>query len=109
MRIAMIGGIERGLDLYERVASRAGHSIEIHSGHMRGTGVANLEALLARADFVIVLTDVNSHGAVQHARRFLRRANVRHILLRRCGVSRFAALLDEQSRAPQDCEQRRAG
>jgi hypothetical protein len=109
MRIAMVGGIERGLDLFERVAARGGHTIEIHGGHMRGTGVANLEALISRADFVIVLTDVNSHGAVQHARRFLRRANVRHILLRRCGVSRFSELLDELTRVPQESVQRRAG
>jgi hypothetical protein len=67
-----------------------------------------LESLISRSDFVIVLTDVNSHGAVQYARKVLRREKVRFILLRRCGVSRFAELLDDLPKATEDTVQRRA-
>lgn len=94
MRIGIIGGIERSEALYKRMAEAAGHRLEVHSGHIGGRGIATLESLIARVDVAIVLTDVNSHGAVQSARRFARRLGVRELLVRRLGAARFAELLD---------------
>ena len=99
-RIGIVGGIERSEALYTRLAAAAGHRLEVHSGHTGGRGIATLESLLARVDVAVILTDVNSHGAVQSARRFARRFGVRELLLRRCGVARFTELLDELSHEP---------
>jgi len=96
-RIGIIGGIERSEALYKRLAADAGHELEVHSGHIGGRGIATLESLIARVDVAVVLTDVNSHGAVQSARRFARRFGVRERIVRRLGVARFVELLDELS------------
>jgi hypothetical protein len=95
MRIGIIGGIERSEALYRRLADDAGHRLEVHSGHIGGRGIETLEALIARVDVVVVLTDVNSHGAVQSARRFARRFDVPGRIVRRLGVARYTELLDE--------------
>lgn len=102
MRIGIVGGIERSESLYKRLAEDAGHELEVHSGHIGGRGIATLESLIARVDVAVVLTDVNSHGAVQSARRFARRFRVKERIVRRLGVARFHELLDEL-----DDEQRR--
>ena len=100
MRIGIVGGIERSEALYKRMAEEAGHTLEVHSGHTGGRGIASLESLIARVDVAVVLTDVNSHNAVQSARRFARRLGVRELILRRCGAARFSELLDELSHHP---------
>jgi hypothetical protein len=98
MRIGIIGGIERSEALYRRLAGDAGHRLEVHSGHIGGRGIDTLAALVARVDVVVVLTDVNSHGAVQSARRFARRFGVRERIVRRLGLARYSELLDELTR-----------
>jgi hypothetical protein len=97
MRIGIVGGIERSEALYKQMAVDAGHELEVHSGHIGGRGIATLESLIARVDVAVVLTDVNSHGAVQSARRLARRFRVRERIVRRLGVARFDELLDELS------------
>jgi hypothetical protein len=62
-----------------------------------GRGRASLAQLVDRCDVVIIITDVNSHGAVQFARQRLRLVGREPLLLRRCGPSRFASLLGELS------------
>lgn len=102
MRIGIVGGLDRAEGIYKRMAADAGHELEVHSGRTGGRGIATLESLIARIDVAVVLTDVNSHGAVQSARRFARRFGVRERIVRRLGVARFHELLDELSQ-----EQRR--
>lgn len=93
MHIGFVGGIERGESHYQALAARAGHVVEFHYGHVGGRGSPALESLIERSDVVVVLTDVNSHGAVQLARRLVRRSGVRLLLLRRCGLARFGELV----------------
>jgi len=95
MHIGLIGGVERSEADFVRLGERAGHVVEFHSGHMAGRGSTTLESLIDRAQLVVIVTDVNSHGAVLLARRLANKRGVRSILLRRCGVARFAALLAE--------------
>jgi hypothetical protein len=94
MRIGVIGGVERYESQYHRLAAKENHDLEFHGGHLAGRGVNELEALIVRADLVVIVTDVNSHGAVQLARRMVRRHGRRSLLLRRCGLSKFNELLD---------------
>jgi hypothetical protein len=64
---------------------------------MAGRGGDALSALVERSDLVIVVTDVNSHRAVLAARQHARALGRQCLLVRRCGLARFRALLSELS------------
>lgn len=100
MRIGIVGGLTRAGSHYCRLAASAGHELLFHDGWMGGRGVKSLEHLVERSDVVVVVTDVNSHGAVQLARSRLRAGGRSPVLLRRCGLARFGALLAELEPAP---------
>jgi len=97
MHIGLIGGLDRSEAQYRQLAEHTGHSIEWHTGGLAGRGASTLDALIERADLVIVVTAVNSHGAVWRARRLAKLRKKRLLLLARCGVSKFGLLLDELS------------
>ena len=93
MRIGWVGGMERNENDLVRLARAAGHHLAFHAGHMSGRGVEELDHLVERSDLVIILTDVNSHGAVIAARRLVRQRNKGSLVVRRLGAARFRALL----------------
>lgn len=97
MRIGWVGGRERNETQLERIAERNGHQLEFHSGHVGGRGASDLRALVERSDFVIIVTDVNSHGAVILAKKLAQRVGRVSLVTRRCGSSRFQALAEELS------------
>lgn len=113
MHIGLIGGVERGSHHYEHLAAENGHSVEIHSGHLAGRGVDTLAAIVERADIVVIITDVNSHGGMWTARRLAKARGRRCLLVRRMGPSRFRALVAEiggsKSSEPERSAQRRRG
>jgi hypothetical protein len=94
VRITFIGGLDRNEQDLIAIAARSGHFVELHKGHMQGRGSEKLEAAIARADFVVLVTDVNSHGAVQLARRLCQRAGLSPLIVRRCGAARFAQICE---------------
>ena len=94
MRIGWVGGRERNELQLEKIAERSGHQLEFHSGHVGGRGANDLRALVDRSDFLVIVTDVNSHGAVLLAKKLAQRAGRASLVIRRCGTSRFQALLD---------------
>jgi hypothetical protein len=97
MHIALVGGLDRSEAQYRQLAERAGHSIEWHTGDLAGRGSGALESIIERSDLVIVVTAVNSHGAVWRARKLVKLRSKRLLLLARCGVSKFGSLLSELS------------
>jgi hypothetical protein len=100
MKIAWIGGVERSEGQLKRVASAAGHDLVMHDGDMHGRGLHEIRAAVERADFVIVVTDVNSHGAAIYARRLCQKLGREVLVLRRCGVARFQQLLEAMAPQP---------
>jgi hypothetical protein len=94
MRIGIIGGLDRSESNYVRLAERYGHELLVHGGHLGGRGAGTLESLLEKSDVVVVVTDVNSHGALTLARRRLRDRGRTPLLMRKCGFTRFTALLE---------------
>lgn len=94
MRIGWIGGRERNEGQLERIAEDRGHELGFHSGHVGGRGASDLRALVERSDFLVIVTDVNSHGAVLLTKKLAQRRGRASLVIRRCGTSRFAALLD---------------
>lgn len=94
MKLAWIGGLSRSVESYAAIAAQLGHAIEFHDGAVGGRGADDLRRVIARAEVVVVLTDVNSHGAVSIARRCAREEGKRTLLLRRCGAARLRMLLE---------------
>lgn len=97
MRISWIGGLERNEGQIVNIAAEAGHNLEFHPGHVGGRGSNEIRAAIERADFVIILTDVNSHGAVLLAKKICRQLGRGSLVVRRCGPSRFRQLLEALS------------
>jgi len=94
MRIGWIGGRERNETTLERIAAQSGHVLEFHSGHVGGRGADGIRTLVERSDFVVIVTDVNSHGAVLLAKKMVQQVGRGSLVIRRCGSSRFQALLE---------------
>jgi hypothetical protein len=95
MRIGIIGGLDRNARDLESVAAAGGHRLETHTGVVGGSAsAASLRALVARADLVFVLTDVNSHNAVHIARRTARLHGIPLRILRRLSASHLGAYLN---------------
>ena len=102
MRIGWVGGLDRSKALFEEVAQRAGHTLEMHEGHVGGRGSTILEGVVARCDVLVIVTELNSHGGVMHAKRLARRAGRRSVLVRKGSVTalqRVIASLGGDTRA----------
>jgi hypothetical protein len=99
MRIGLVGGLDRNEGAYADLARRAGYRFEHHNRHLAGRGGAALDALVDRCDVVVVVTDVNSHGAAWRARRLARQRGSVCLVMSRCGPSKFVELLGELSRS----------
>jgi hypothetical protein len=93
MRVGIIGGVERNRGRYEQLARAAGCEVEFHHGHMNGRGPADLRSLVARCDVVVIITSVNSHGAVRLARQLLRKQNREPVIVQRFGICQFETML----------------
>lgn len=94
MRITCIGGLDRNEAKLEKMAAQAGHRLEFHTGITGGRGAAEIRAAIERADFVIVVTDINSHGGVLLARKLCRQLGRAALVVRKCGITRFQQLLE---------------
>lgn len=94
MRIGWIGGRERNETALEKIAERRGHTLEFHSGHVGGRGADSIRTLVERSDFLVIVTDVNSHGAVLLAKKAAAQLGRSSLVIRRCGSSRFQALIE---------------
>ncbi len=93
MRIAIIGGLERHEAEIERRASALGHELEFHRGRVGGRHADELEAMVQRCDVAIIVTRVNSHGAMYMAKRAAARHARPALLARTCSPSAFSALV----------------
>jgi predicted dehydrogenase len=98
MRIAVVGGLDRHVASLAKQAERAGHVAEFHHGRVGGRSAEDLEAIVERSDVVVIVTGVNSHGAVSIAKRAARRSGCPAVIARSCGPSRFEQVLSALSR-----------
>ena len=94
MNIALIGGVERNERALAKIAHEHGHALEFHGGHTQGRGIDTLRTAVGRADLVLVTTDVNSHNAVQVARKQARERGIECVVMRSCNPTRFRELLE---------------
>jgi hypothetical protein len=109
MRIGIIGGLDRNAHELAAVAEPGGHRVETHTGVVTGSASsASLRALVAQADLVFVLTDVNSHNAVHIARRTARLHGIPLRIVRRLSATHLAAYLDGGAAAAPEARMRAA-
>lgn len=94
MRIAVVGGLERHEPEIERRALALGHAVEFHRGRVGGRHTEELEAMVQRCDLSIIVTLVNSHGAMYIAKKAAGRATRPALITRTCGPSRFSQILE---------------
>jgi hypothetical protein len=94
MRIGWIGGLTRNEAQLSRMAEWAGHTLDFHSGEMSGSGADQLRRLVERADFIVLVTEINSHGAVILTKKMCHRLGRGSLVTRSCGTGRFQSLLD---------------
>jgi hypothetical protein len=94
VRIAVIGGLERHEGEVGRVAGTFGHTVEFHRGRVGGRHAGELEAIVRRCDFAVIVTRVNSHGAMYIAKRAAARYGRPLFIARTCSPSSFSVILD---------------
>jgi hypothetical protein len=58
-----------------------------------GRGADGLKAVIERADVVVILTEINSHGSMYLAKKTARQLGKRAVVLRKCGPAKFQELL----------------
>jgi hypothetical protein len=94
VRIAVIGGMERHEPEIERRAGALGHVVEFHRGRVGGRHADEIETMVQRCDLTVIVTQVNSHGAMYLAKRAAARCGRPALITRTCGPSSFSAILD---------------
>jgi hypothetical protein len=94
MHIVVVGGLERHESEIERRAGERGHTIEFHRGRVGGRRADELESMIQRSDLAIIVTRVNSHGAMYIAKKAALRNSCPTLALRTCSPSSFSAQID---------------
>jgi hypothetical protein len=97
MRVAFIGGLDRIADALIEAGHGLGVDVEVHTGNVKGRGADALASVVRRADHVIVVTGINSHGGVRLAKQFASDAT-RVWIVRACGLALAKRVLDEVGR-----------
>jgi hypothetical protein len=92
MRIAVIGGREKSDEQLARLAARSGYELDFHPGDLHG-GVQELKTTVAKSTFVLIVTEINSHGAVLAAKRAARQFGRPTLIVRKLTVARLKGLL----------------
>jgi hypothetical protein len=93
MHVAVVGGIQRFESEIARRAETLGHTVEFHRGRVGGRQTAGLEAIVSRSELVIIVTQVNSHGAMYIAKKTAAQEGKRALIVRNCTPSSFGALV----------------
>jgi hypothetical protein len=98
MNIAIIGGRYKNFTQLTRIAQDEGHHLVIHEGHIQGNGVHEIRREIARADLVVILTSINSHGAMHVAKDWAKQLGTPTLITRNMGAARFRTLLEAVER-----------
>ena len=99
LRVVFVGGAER----IERELAQAGRDLGldvcVHDGKARGKTMERLATLVRGSDVVVLVTGINSHGAVHTAKRAAEKAGARIHILKFCGAKNARAMLAEIAHA----------
>ncbi len=95
-RILCVGGHKRLIGHYRTLVSACNGAFTHHDGGMEDNR-QRLESMLSSADAVICAADFVSHDAYYRLKRFCKRNQKPHALLRSSGISTFARALDRMA------------
>jgi hypothetical protein len=98
MRIAVIGGRYKNEGQLSRIARDAGYELEYQEGHTRGHGMEGVRVAVARSNLVVIVTDVNSHGAVQAAKKAARQFDRPTLIIQNFSAARLYRLIEALNR-----------
>jgi hypothetical protein len=101
MRIAVIGGRYKNEGQLARIAEARGYELEFEEGHTVGRGVEGIRTAVSRSGLVVIVTDVNSHGAVQTAKKAARQLDRPTLIIQNFGAARLSRLLEALDRRRQ--------
>jgi hypothetical protein len=93
MHICWVGGLDRSVDVLERAAAEAGHTLEAHTGRVGGRGSERLARSIERSELVVIVIEVNSHGAALQAKELARRAHRATVTIRKGSVAALQRIL----------------
>lgn len=93
LRVAFVCGMDRLERTIVEAGEALGVEIEVHRGNVHGRGSDALERVIRRADRVVVVTGLNSHGGVLTAKRIARQAGVELEIVNHCGIATARELL----------------
>jgi hypothetical protein len=93
MQVAIVGGLERHEPEIARRAESHGHSVEFHRGRMGGRHSEELESMVQRCDVVVIVIQVNSHGAMYIAKKAATRLGKPALISRTGSPSNVTAIL----------------
>jgi hypothetical protein len=99
LRVAFVGGVGCVDRQLVAIGDELGIGVEVHHGQLTSQSKQRLVALIARTNVVVLVTGVNSHGAVGIAKREAERSGVELRILKFCGSSRARALLSKLAQA----------
>ncbi len=94
LTIVVLGGAERLAASLVATAEQRGHRLEYHHGHPNARGLSTLLGAMSRADVVVIVTGVNSHGAVHFARDHVRKNGIASLIAKSFGTAHLSRLLD---------------
>jgi hypothetical protein len=94
MRIAVIGGRYKNEGQLARIAQSRGYELEFEEGHTVGRGIESIRTAVSRSGLVVIVTDVNSHGAVHTAKKAARQLDRPTLIIQNFGAARLSRLLE---------------
>ncbi|KIX12822.1 DUF2325 domain-containing protein [Dethiosulfatarculus sandiegensis] len=87
--IALIGGLDRLEPTYRQMVDEMGGTLLFHTGRMKG-GSGRMRLTVNKADLVVFITSINSHGALATVKSECKRAGKRFCALKQTGAKSFA-------------------
>lgn len=109
MRIAVIGGRYKNEAQLGRIAEAHGYELEFEEGHTAGRGMDGVRRAVARCGLVVIVTDVNSHGAVHTAKKAARQLERPTLIIQNFGAARLSRLLEALDRRRENGIEERVG
>jgi hypothetical protein len=101
MRIAVIGGRYKNEGQLARIAKARGYELEFQEGHTNGRGMEGIRKAVGRSELVVIITDVNSHGAVHAAKKAARQLARPTLIIQNFWAARLSRLIDSLDRRRQ--------
>ena len=95
LRIALVGGLDRLEDKYQKAFETSGAEFRFHTGVSGGVNAIRLKTLANWADVVVFVTTVNSHNALSIVKGICRKSGKRFLAMRQSGVEQVSANVAE--------------